>query len=155
MADVAQSFSTAIEAPAHLCYVAIADFESYPSWSSPVTRIAVLDRYADGMGRDVEFHVDMRLKVVRYVLQYAWEPPHRLRWHMVEGDLADIEGSYVFKSLGARRTHATCTQIISLGFWAPAMLRAPLEQGALRQSVLEFKAEAERRAAPLARVRRS
>jgi uncharacterized membrane protein len=146
MADHQQSFSTPIDAPVDLCYAAIADFESYPSWSSPVSRITVLDRHPDGRARRVEFVVDMKLREVRYVLEYTWHPPNRLTWKMTEGDLADIEGSYVFETDGAGKTNATCSQAISLGFWVPSLVLKPIEQTALRQSVLEFKAEAERRA---------
>lgn len=147
MADAQQSFSTAIEAPADLCYHAIADFEAYPSWSSPITKVAVLDRYSDGFARQVEFFIDMKLKTVRYVLEYTWLPPDRLTWKYVDGDLHDVVGSYVFEPLDTARTHATCSQAVSLGFWIPGLLRRMFEQTALRQSVLEFKAEAERRAA--------
>jgi uncharacterized membrane protein len=147
MADVQQTYSTPIAAPADLCYAAIADFEAYPSWSSPISSIAVLDRHPDGFARRVEFFIDMKLRTVRYVLEYAWSPPHRLDWTYVEGDLADIVGSYVFTPLDAHHTDATCSQAVSLGFWVPGMIRRTLEQTALRQSVLEFKAEAERRAA--------
>jgi uncharacterized membrane protein len=146
MADHQQSFSTPIDAPVDLCYAAIADFESYPSWSSPVSKITVLDRHPDGRARRVEFVVDMKLREVRYVLEYTWHPPNRLTWKMTEGDLADIEGSYVFETDGAGKTNATCSQAISLGFWVPSLVLKPIEQTALRQSVLEFKAEAERRA---------
>lgn len=144
MPDVQQSFSTPIEAPLDLCYATIADFEAYPQWSAPVSEIRVLDRHQDGRARRVEFLVDMKLRTVRYVLEYTWHPPDRLTWKMVEGDLADIEGSYVFVADGAARTTATCTQGISLGFWVPSVILRPIEQTALRQSVLEFKAEAER-----------
>ena len=151
MADVQQSFSTAIEAPADLCYRAIADFEAYPSWSSPITKVAVLDRHADGFARQVEFFIDMKLKTVRYVLEYTWLPPSRLTWKYVDGDLHDIIGSYVFEPLDAARTNATCSQAVSLGFWIPGFVRRTFEQTALRQSVLEFKAEAERRLASAGR----
>jgi uncharacterized membrane protein len=144
MADVQQSFTTIIEAPLALCYAAIGDFETYPAWSSPITSITVLDRHPDGQARRVEFVVDMKLRTVRYVLEYTWHPPDRLTWKMVEGDLADIEGSYVFEADGPEHTTATCSQAISLGFWVPGLILRPLEQTALRQSVLEFKAEAER-----------
>jgi hypothetical protein len=147
MAEVQQTFSTPIDAPAGLCYSAIGDFEAYPTWSSPITKIEVLDRHPDGKARRVEFVVDMKVGTVRYVLEYAWHPPNRVTWKMTEGDLADIEGSYVFEADGPMRTTATCSQAISLGFWVPSLILRPIEQTALKQSVLEFKAEAERLAA--------
>jgi uncharacterized membrane protein len=147
MPDVQQSFTTPIDAPLATCYAAIGDFDAYPEWSSPITSITVLDRHPDGQARRVEFEVDMTLRTVRYVLEYTWHPPNRLTWKMAEGDLADIEGTYTFEADGATRTIATCTQAISLGFWVPSVILRPIEQTALRQSVLEFKAEAERIAA--------
>jgi uncharacterized membrane protein len=153
VADVQQSFSTEIRAPAALCYTAIADFPAYPSWSSPITETRVLDSHPDGFARRVEFFIDMKLKTVRYVLEYTWTPPQRLSWTYVEGDVQDIAGSYVFEPLAEDRTQATCSQAVSLGFWVPGLLRRTLEQTALRQSVLEFKAEAERRAAEQTRKR--
>jgi hypothetical protein len=144
MADVQQSFTTPIAAPLAVCYAAIGDFERYPSWSPQITHIAVLDRHPDGQAQRVEFEVDMKLRTVRYVLAYTWHPPDRLTWKMTEGDLADIEGSYTFEADGPARTNATCTQAIALGFWVPSVILRPIEQTALRQSVLEFKAEAER-----------
>lgn len=147
MAEVQQSFSATIEAPLDLCYAAIADFESYPSWAGPVTTTVVRTRDDAGRPHHVEFHLDMKLKTVRYVLAYHWEPPHRLTWKLVEGDLADVEGSYDFEAADPSRTRATCSQAVSLGFWVPSLIRAPLEQNAVKQSVLEFKAEVERRAA--------
>jgi uncharacterized membrane protein len=147
MAEVQQSFTTPIAAPVDVCYAAIADFEKYPAWSSPISSIRVLDRYPDGQARRVEFVVDMKVGTVRYVLEYTWHPPNRLTWKMVEGDLADIEGSYVFEATGPAQTTATCSQAISLGFWVPSLILRPIEQTALKHSVLEFKAEAERIAA--------
>jgi uncharacterized membrane protein len=144
--EVQQSFSTPIEAPADLCYAAIADFEAYPSWSSPITKATVLDRHSDGHARRVEFFLDMKLRTVRYVLEYTWSPPHRLDWTYVEGDVENIVGSYEFTPLDAETTDATCSQAVALGFWVPGLIRRTIEQTALRQSVLEFKAEAERRA---------
>jgi Polyketide cyclase / dehydrase and lipid transport len=149
VAEVQQSYSALVDAPVGLCYTVIGDFEAYPSWSSPVTRTVVLDRYpeeAHGQARRVEFLLDMKLKTIRYVLEYRWDPPRGLAWRLVEGDLAAIEGSYAFEADGASRTRATCSQAVSIGFWVPSLIRRPLEQNAVKQSVLEFKAEAERRA---------
>ena len=115
MAEVQQTFSTPIDAPVALCYSAIGEFEAYPTWSSPITKIAVLDRHPDGQARRVEFEVDMKVGTVRYVLEYTWHPPNRLTWKMTEGDLADIEGSYVFETDGPRRFHGAKNQWRKIG----------------------------------------
>ncbi len=143
MAEVQQSFTTPIEAPARPVLRGDRRLRGVPDAGrrrSP--SIHVLDRHPDGQARRVEFVVDMKLGTVRYVLEYTWHPPNRLTWKMTEGDLADIEGSYVFEADGPARTTATCSQAISLGFWVPSLILRPIEQTALEQSVLEFKVEA-------------
>ncbi|MGH7859981.1 MAG: SRPBCC family protein [Candidatus Binatia bacterium] len=144
MAEKRQSFTTDIDASPENCFEVIADFPSYPNWSSVITRTAVLDTYPDGLARRVEFELDMTIRTVRYVLDYSYEPPHRLRWKFVEGDLADVEGAYIFERAG-KKTRTTCEQAVSLGFWLPGPIRRIAEQKALKDSVLEFKSEVEKR----------
>ncbi len=88
----------------------------------------------------------MSIKTLRYVLEYDYDPPHGATWRLVEGDLAGVEGSYRFEPRGTK-TVATCTQEIDLGFWVPGFLRRTFEQKALRDSVEEFRAAVETRAA--------
>ena len=129
------------------CFTAIVDFASYPKWAGGIEEATILERDADGVGRIVEYHLNMRIKTVRYVLEYAYHKPAELTWHAVDGDVESIEGAYNFRKLGQQRTEATCRQLVDLGFWIPGPLRALAEQAALRQSVLEFKREVERRLA--------
>ncbi|MGH7823374.1 MAG: SRPBCC family protein [Candidatus Binatia bacterium] len=144
MAGARQSFTAEIDAPPEKCFEVIVDFARYPEWSSVITRTSVLDTHADGLARRVEFELDMTIRTIRYVLDYSYEPPHRLRWKLVEGDVADVEGAYTFEAVGTK-TRTTCEQAVSLGFWLPGPIRRIAEQKALRDSVLEFKREVERR----------
>jgi hypothetical protein len=143
--DAAQEVSLSIEAPLVECFDAILAFERYPEWSSAVSAARVLERDASGVGRIVEFHIDMKIRTVRYVLAYAYRRPSELTWHSVEGDVESIEGRYGFRKLAPNRTEAVCRQEIQLGFWVPGPLRKLAERTALRQSVTEFKADVERR----------
>lgn len=145
-AQAEQAFSTEIDASVAECFATITDFEAYPHWSSPIRKIAVLARGRNKLARQVEFHVDMKLRTVRYVLEYEYQKPTELTWHAVDGDIEAIEGAYLFEKLSPKRTRATCRQAVSLGFWVPGPIRSIFERQALKQSVLEFKAEAERRA---------
>lgn len=145
MSEYRESYSTTIAAPPTECIAVLAAFEDYPTWSSPTTTCRVLSRHPDGMPKRVEFLLDMTVKTVRYVLEYDWDPPHGARWTMVEGDLANIEGSYRFEETAAGTT-ATCAQQIDLGFWLPGFLRSTIEAKALRDSVEEFRAAVEARA---------
>lgn len=144
MAETRQSFTTEIDAAPEDCFATILDFGAYPSWSSVITRTSILEYDADGIARVVEFELDMTIKTIRYVLEYTASPPGRLDWKLVEGDVAGVEGCYRFEPAGGK-TRTTCEQFVDLGFWVPGPIRRIAEQKALKDSVLEFKAEVERR----------
>jgi len=143
----AQEFAVEIAASPADCFRIITDFAAYPRWSSAVRQARVLERDDAGIGRRVEFRIDMRFKSIRYVLAYDYRKPIELTWYLVEGDVESIEGAYQFRRLGPRLTEATCQQAVLLGFWVPGPIRKLAERTALRQSVLEFKEEVERRIA--------
>jgi hypothetical protein len=145
MAEAEQSFTTDVDASIDDCCAVLLDFERYPHWSGPTTAVRVLERDADGRARRVEMTLDMKIRNVRYVLEYTYDLPERARWRLVEGDVAAIDGSYTFERIDDAHTRATCRQSVDLGFWVPGPLRRLIERQALRDSVTEFKGEAERR----------
>lgn len=140
-----QEFSTEIEATPEQCFDVIVDFEAYPKWASGITSARVLERDREGVGRRVEFVIEIPLRKIRYVLEYDYRRPNRLTWRSVDGDVRSIQGEYRFRKKGKRSTEATCRQAIDLGFWLPGPVRRILEQGALQRSVLEFRDEVHRR----------
>jgi len=139
----AQEFTTEVNAPVDLCFSTITSFESYPEWFSSIEHSRVIDRYRDGLGKVVEYRIDMKLKSIRYVLEYEYEKPTQLVWHSVDGDIEAIEGRYLFERVSAKISRASCRQAVSMGFWVPGPIRKIMERQALQQSVLEFKAAAE------------
>lgn len=145
MAEARQSFSTEIAATPEDCFEAIVDFPNYPNWSSVITSTHVLDTYPDGLARTVEFELDMKIRTVHYVLEYRYQRPNRLDWKLVEGDVESVEGTYTFEPVGKQKTKTTCEQAVSVGFWIPGPIRRIAEQKALKDAVLELKAEVERR----------
>jgi len=146
MAEAEQSYTTEVDAGIDACCAVLLDFERYPEWSGPTTSAKVLDRHPDGRARRVEMVLDMKIRNVRYVLEYDYDLPREARWKLAEGDVSGVVGSYAFEVLDATHTRATCSQAVDLGFWVPGPLRRLIERQALRDSVLEFKAEVERRA---------
>ena len=149
-----QQFSTEVQASVPVCFATITDFEKYPYWFSSIEHAVVLQRYANGLGKIVEYRVDLKLKSIRYVLEYEYEKPTHLVWKAVDGDVEAIAGAYVFEKLGSTLSRATCRQAVSIGFWVPGPIRKLLEAQALKQSVLEFKAAAEAVAQAAPRRRR-
>ncbi len=152
-APAEQEFTTDVAASVDQCFATITDFKHYPEWFSTVESARVVERYPDGLAKRVALRVDMKLKTIGYVLAYEYDQPTGLTWNAVEGDLESIEGSYAFERLGPKRTRVTCRQAVAIGFWLPGPLRALIEHQALKQSVLEFKAAAEKAAKAAARRR--
>jgi len=144
VSEYRQTYSTTIAATPAECFAVLTAFEDYPRWSSPITSCRVLAHHPDGLPKRVEFTLDMTVKRIRYVLEYAYEPPDGATWRLVEGDVKDVEGSYRFDAT-PDGTAATCTQGIDLGFWLPGFLRSGFEKKALRDSVEEFRAAVEAR----------
>lgn len=144
MAEAPQSYDVSICAGIDACLDVLLDFESYPEWSSPILETEVLSRDEEGRAQRVSFSLDMRIRTIRYTLEYTYSLPGRISWTLAEGDLANVVGSY---DLDVREdvVHATCRQEIDLGFWVPGTIRRIAERQALRDSVLEFKTEVERR----------
>ena len=85
---------TAISAAPHEVYAVIADLDTYPEWADDVVRTEVIERDGD-LPRVVEFEVDARIAMVHYVLEYQHDPPYRVRWRLLEGELLRrLDGSY-------------------------------------------------------------
>ncbi len=134
-----QQYSTEVAASVPQCFATITDFEKYPDWFSSVEQTNVLERYRDGLAKRVEYRIDMKLKSIRYVLEYEYQKPEALTWKAVDGDVEAIEGSYLFEKLGPHLSRATCRQAVSIGFWGPCPSAIIMVNQAVKQSVLEFK----------------
>jgi ribosome-associated toxin RatA of RatAB toxin-antitoxin module len=106
--------SVEIAAPAHACFGAVLEFESYPRWQSAVVDCRVLEHDEQGRGTLVETVVDARVRKVRYVLAYSYEPHERISWELVEGDPKSVEGDYVFAERGGV-TVATYRLAVDIG----------------------------------------
>jgi len=145
VAEVRQSYSTTVAGTVDDCFAVLTDFEAYPQWFSVIKKCRVLERHPDGLAKRVEFILDMTIKTIRYVLDYAYERPVGATWRLVEGDVKDVEGSDHFDETPSGVT-ATCSQAIDLGFWVPGFIRSLAEAKALRDSVEEFKRAVETRA---------
>lgn len=122
------------------CLEALLDFSTYPDWQSAVKDAEVLER---GSSPVVEFRIDAKLKTIRYVLRYHPEPPSRLWWEYIEGDVRSVSGSYDLEDLGDGTTRATYRLEIDPGRFVPGPIKKALTEGVMRTSVRELKARVE------------
>jgi len=131
-----------VAASPQACLDALLDFASYPEWQSAVKDARVVE---DGSDPVVEFRIDAKVKTVRYVLRYHPEPPSRLSWEYVEGDVRSVSGSYELEDLGDGTTRATYRLAIDPGRFVPGPIRKALTEGVMRVSVRELKQRVEDR----------
>jgi len=132
-----------IEATPRECFDALTDYESFPDWQAAVKDVEVLSRDGDGRGHDVEFHVDAKVKTVRYVLRYSYEEPHSITWDYIEGDPKDVDGEYVLEERDDGFTLATYSLAIDPGVWMPGRLQKVLGEQVMKGSMEDLKRRVE------------
>jgi ribosome-associated toxin RatA of RatAB toxin-antitoxin module len=138
-----------VDATPEACYALVEQLERYPEWQTQVRSAEVLERDGEGRPLVVETVSDAKVRELRYRLRYKHEPPHRMSWTYVEGDVKNIEGEYVFEPLdGGSRTRATFRLDVDPGMRLGLLLRGPLADK-VRDYVMgstldELKAEVEK-----------
>lgn len=120
--------SAEIHAPIDAVWAVIEDVASVPDWQRAVESMHVLER--DGGGRVVlaESTSDAKVTTVRSTLRFSYEPPARLAWTQVSGDLKSLSGSWMLEDLGAGRTRATIAMEADTGFTLGLLVRGPAER---------------------------
>jgi ribosome-associated toxin RatA of RatAB toxin-antitoxin module len=135
--------SALIQASPEYCFAAITDYETFPSWQDAVESVDVLSRYDDGLGREVGFVVDAKVKKVRYRLEYSYEAPERITWDYLDGDVREIDGEYRFEDQGDGTTLAVYSVALDAGVWMPGPVRKVLEGQVMKRSVEDLKRRVE------------
>ncbi len=75
----------------------IADFESYPDWSSEIKKVEVRKRDQQQRGKHVYYEVAQGPLKADYVLEYSYKPDDGgVSWTLVEGhNIKRLDGEYV------------------------------------------------------------
>jgi len=132
--------SVDIEAPIERCYEIAADVENAPEWQGSLRDVEVLERDGERRPELVETESDAKVKNVRAVLRFSYEPPTAIRWVQEQGDTKSLLGSWTFEDLGAGRTRATYALEADPGRMLGMLLRGPVE-GKVRDFLLGNAAE--------------
>lgn len=131
-----------IAASPQACFDAIVDYESFPSWQRAVKSVEVLTRDDEGRGEEVAFVVDAKVKSLSYRLRYGYEPPHRIVWDYVGGDVRDIDGEYLLEPSGSG-TLAVYRVGLDPGVWVPGAVMRVVNEIVMRGSVEDLKRRVE------------
>ena len=116
-----------IDAPIERCYEIAADVENATEWQGSLKDVEVLERDGDRRPVLVETESDAKVKSVRAVLRFSYEPPTGIRWVQEKGDTKSLEGWWSFEDLGEGRTRATYGLEADPGRVLGMLLRGPAE----------------------------
>ena len=132
--------SVEIDAPIERCYEIAADIQNAPEWQGSLKDVEVLERDGERRAVLVETESDAKVKSVRALLRFSYEPPTAIRWVQEKGDTKSLTGSWSFEDLGGGRTRATYALDADPGRIIGMLLRGPAES-AVRDFLLGGAAE--------------
>jgi uncharacterized membrane protein len=132
-----------VEGTPQECFDALVDYESFPSWQRAVRAVEVVTRDSAGRGEEVAFEIDAKVKTVRYTLRYSYEPPHRIAWEYLGGDVKDVDGEMTLEDEGDGTTLATYSLALDAGVWLPGPVRKILTDQVMKGSVDDLKKRVE------------
>jgi uncharacterized membrane protein len=116
-----------IDAPIDRCYEIAADIENAPDWQGSLKDVEVLERDGERRAVLVETESDAKVKSVRALLRFSYDPPTGIRWVQEKGDTKALTGSWSFEDLGGGRTRATYALEADPGRILGLLLRGPAE----------------------------
>jgi len=126
MAKVSGTSSAEIDAPLERVWELIEDVERAPAWQGGLKGLEALERDGDGRAVLCESHSDAKVRTVKSIVRFGYEPPTMLRWRQEKGELASVEGSWELEDLGGGRTRATYALEVDTGRMLGMIIRGPL-----------------------------
>jgi uncharacterized membrane protein len=127
MGNIKGDRSVEIDAPIERCYEIAADIENAPDWQGSLKDVEVLERDGERRPLVVETESDAKVKTVRALLRFSYDPPTGIRWVQEKGDTKSLTGSWSFEDLGGGRTRATYALDADPGRMLGMLLRGPAE----------------------------
>jgi len=130
-----------INAPVERVFSVIKDYQKYPEFLPEVKSTRLSNRRGDEV--DVLYEVDV-LKRIRYTLRLKEEPPNRISWTFVEGEvMRDNRGHWLLEDLGGGKTRATYNIEMKLGPLVPKSIVNVLVDSSLPKMLEAFKKRSE------------
>jgi uncharacterized membrane protein len=116
-----------IDAPLARCYEIASDIDKASEWQGSLKDVEVLERDGDKRAELVETESDAKVKTVRAVLRFSYDPPTAITWVQEKGDTKSLTGGWNFEDLGGDRTRATYWLEADPGRMLGMLLRGPAE----------------------------
>jgi uncharacterized membrane protein len=132
-----------IEASVDDIFEIATDLEAYPDWNTNIKKVEVKETDDEGRPVTAWFEVDAKIKVVTYTLAYDYsDAPNGFSWELVDGDVKDLAGSYLFDEFDDV-TEVTYEMRIDPGFPVPGFLRRQAEKQIVRGALDDLKKRVE------------
>lgn len=144
MADIS-SHSTQIQAPIEQVREIIFNLEGYPSWSSAIKTVEVLERDSSSRPTKLTLKVEAGVLKDRPTLVYDWsKAPNEISFSLEEADLmTQMDGKYEIKDNGDDSVTVTYSLTTALSMPVPDLMRRKVEKTTIEQSLSELKQKLE------------
>ena len=144
MADIS-SHSTQIQAPIEQVSEILFNLEGYPSWSSAIKTVEVLERDSSSRPTKLTLKVEAGVLKDRPTLVYDWsKAPNEISFSLDEADLmTQMDGKYEIKDNGDDSVTVTYSLTTALSMPVPDLMRRKVEKTTIEQSLSELKQKLE------------
>lgn len=144
MADIS-SHSTQIQAPIEQVREILFNLEGYPSWSSAIKTVEVLERDSSSRPTKLTLKVEAGVLKDRPTLVYDWsKAPNEISFSLEEADLmTQMDGKYEIKDNGDDSVTVTYSLATALSMPVPDLMRRKVEKTTIEQSLSELKQKLE------------
>ena len=144
MADIS-SHSTQIQAPIEQVREILFNLEGYPSWSSAIKTVEVLERDSSSRPTKLTLKVEAGVLKDRPTLVYDWsKATNEISFSLEEADLmTQMDGKYEIKDNGDDSVTVTYSLTTALSMPVPDLMRRKVEKTTIEQSLSELKQKLE------------
>lgn len=144
MADMSSN-SVSIDAPAADVMAVLVEIESFPTWSSAIKEVEVLERDSDGRATQVKVKVEAGALKDRATLSYDYSKlPGEISFSLDDADLmTEMNGSYLVKDNGDDTTTVTYSLGVAISMPIPDIMRRKAEQATIDAALGQLKKRVE------------
>lgn len=126
MSKLSGTSTAEIDAPIDEVWALVEDVEQAPDWQGGMKDMHVLERDDENRASLCEAESDAKVRTVKSIVRFEYEPPTALRWTQVKGELKSVDGRWDLEDLGDGRTRATYWIETDLGRMLSLVIRGPL-----------------------------
>jgi ribosome-associated toxin RatA of RatAB toxin-antitoxin module len=120
------SSTSEINAPIEQVWELVADIERAPEWQGGLKDLEVLERDDQNRATLCESESDAKVRSIKSIVRFDYQPPNRLRWEQVKGELKSVDGTWELEELDDGRTRATYWLEVDMGRMLGMVIRGPL-----------------------------